>query len=114
MKTYVAGRGSGKTVLSINKAAQWVLSGSEVYLVSPSKSQCDYAKKMAVKFAGKEVADKIHYITGNEVFSGKIRGADKRKSTKIIFDDLDHTLNQIIKDTFGVRSEIELVTATSD
>lgn len=114
MKTYVAGRGSGKTMLSINKAAQWILSGSEVYLVSPSKSQCDYAKKMSEKVIGKDVAGKIHFITGSEVFSGKIRGVDKRKSIKIIFDDLDHTLNQIVKDLFGVRSEIELVTATSD
>lgn len=114
MNTYVAGRGSGKTMLSVINAAEWVSSGSEVYIVSPSKSQCDYTKKLAVKIAGKEVADKIHYITGSEVLTKKIIGMDTRKSTKIIFDDLDYTLNQITKETFGVRSEIELVTATLD
>jgi len=115
MKTYTAGRCSGKTMLCISKAAGFVRNGLEVYYICPTMKHIDFAKKQMEKFEGKQVTDKVHFLTFDKLIrSVGLPGINKRKSSKVIFDDLDQSLSSLITSKFGAYSEVELITATEN
>lgn len=115
MKTYAAGRQMGKTMLCISKAASFVRNGLEVYYICPTAQMCDFVKMQTLKYEGKTVADAIHFMPASKIFnSSHLSGANKRKSSKIIFDDGDLSLSNLVREKFGAYAEIELFTATSD
>lgn len=115
MKTYTAGRCSGKTMLCISKAAGFVRNGLEVYYICPTMKHIDFAKKQMEKFEGKQVADKVHFMLASKVFKpSALTGISKRRSSKVIFDDLDLSLGDLVRERFGAYSEIELATCTED
>lgn len=116
MKTYTAGRSSGKTMLCISKAAGFVRNGLEVYYICPTMKHIDFAKKQMEKFEGKQVADKVHFLTFDKLVKqpGGLPGINKRKSSKVIFDDLDQSLSGLITSKFGAYSEVELATCTEN
>lgn len=115
MKTYTAGRQMGKTMLCISKAANFVRNGLEVYYICPTTQMCDFAKKQTLKYEGKAVADAIHFMPASKIFnSSHLSDVNKRKSSKIIFDDGDLSLSSLVRERFGAYAEIELFTATSD
>ena len=115
MKTYAAGRQMGKTMLCISKAVGAVRNGLEVYYICPTMQMCDFVKKQVAKYEGKTIADAIHFMPASKVFGpSHLSGVNKRKSSKIIFDDGDQSLSALVKEKFGAYAEIELFTATSD
>lgn len=116
MKTYTAGRCSGKTMLCISKAAGFVRNGLEVYYICPTVRHIDFVKEQAIKYEGKNTADKIHFLTFDKLIKqpGGLPGINKRRSSKVIFDDLDQSLSGLITSKFGAYSEIELATCTEN
>lgn len=115
MKTYTAGRSSGKTMLCISKAAGFVRNGLEVYYICPTMKHIDFAKKQMEKFEGKQVTDKVHFLTFDKLTKAVgLNGINKRRSSKVIFDDLDQSLSSLITSKFGAYSEIELATCTEN
>lgn len=115
MKTYTAGRGSGKTMLCVSKAAGFVRNGLEVYYICPTAKHIEFAKKQMEKFEGKTVADKVHFLTFDKLTKpGVLNGINKRRSSKVIFDDLDQSLSNLVTSRLGAYSEIELATCTEN
>lgn len=115
MKTYAAGRQMGKTMLCISKAAGFVRNGLEVYYICPSMKHIEIAKNQMEKFEGKTVADKVHFLTFDKLIKpGVLNGINKRRSSKVIFDDLDRSLFGLVNARLGAYSEIELATCTEN
>lgn len=116
MRTYAAGRGSGKTTLCINRAAQYAMQGYQVYLVSPTKMMSDHAKSFMKVLYKDEIVSKVNFIYADKIFNRtQLRGSnDKRKNTVIIFDDMDLSLNSLVQSVFGSKAFVDLVTSTEE
>ena len=115
MKTYVAGRQSGKTTLLINRVLYAAHNNplAKIYLVAPTTKKVALLKKQLMSM--QEEIPKNIIFTGFETLSQQRAGRSRSKTPALFFfDDLDQALETYCENCVGGSVSVEFVTASEE